>query len=204
VLDMVRMEIRPGKITFAMAWLTLTIAMLTSVAGRGESSWASLPPNPLLPRNYVVLLRIVNQYFEPITQEDSSGKDSTAQGGPNATRAVFFIDGAETQKVTITVDRYSTTSDAAFAYQAALEKSEEVPGFTPISIPAVGQQSFAGSVTQSMETHVGLGALAGRFVFGATLAGFDATPANVDGLVGLARAENAAIDAASANYDKTF
>jgi hypothetical protein len=44
----------------------------------------------------------------------------------------------------------------------------------------------------------GLGALDGKFVFGATLAGFDATPDNVDNLVGLARAENAAIDAAAA------
>jgi hypothetical protein len=60
----------------------------------------------------------------------------------------------------------------------------------------MGQQSFAGSVTQGMETHVGLGALDGKFVFGLTLAGFDATPDNVDNLVGLARAENAAIDAA--------
>jgi hypothetical protein len=43
----------------------------------------------------------VSQYYNSITQEDSTGEDSTAQGDPNATRAVFFIDAADTQKVTI-------------------------------------------------------------------------------------------------------
>ncbi len=52
-------------------------------------------------------------------------------------------------------------------------------------------------MTQGGETHVGLGALDGNFVFGATLAGFDATPDNVANLVGLARAQNAAFDAAA-------
>jgi hypothetical protein len=159
--------------------------------------WTDLQPNPLLPRNYVLLIRLVNQYFESITLEDATGEDSTAQDHPIATRAVFFVDDADTQKVTITVDLYRTSSYAASAYQTALEKSESVEGFTPISIPPVGQQSFAGSVTQGLETHVGLGAVDGRFVFGATLAGFAAIPDNVDNLVGLARAENAAIDAAS-------
>lgn len=192
------MKIRQtGTITLATACLALTIAGVTSVAGCGGSSEGFPPPNPLLPRNFVVQLSSLNQYFDSITQQDSTGKDSTAQGNPNATRAVFFIDDTDTQKVTITVDRYNSTSDAASAYQTALEKSEEVPGFTPITIPSVGQQSFAGSVTQGMETHVGVGALGGKFVFGATLAGFDATADNVDNLVGLARAENAAIDAAS-------
>jgi hypothetical protein len=198
VLQMAGMKIRRiSRIFIASAYPALMIGMVTSIAGCGGSSGGGLSPNRLLPGNYVVLLNIVNQYFDSITREDSTGEDSTAQGNPNATRAVFFIGGANTQKVTITVDRYRTTADAASAYQAALEKSAEVPGFTPISIPAVGRQSFAGSVTQGMETHVGLGALDGTFVFGATLAGFDATPDNVDNLVGLTRAENAAIDAAS-------
>jgi hypothetical protein len=184
---MAHMTIRQaGTITFATTLLALPIAMVTSIAGCGGSSGCFPPPNPLLLRNYVVQLSIVSQYFDSITQQDGTGEDSTAQGNPNATRAVFLIDDADTQKVTITVDRYNSTSDAASAYEAALEKSEEVPGFTPITIPSVGQQSFAGSVTQGMETHVGLGALDGKFVFGATLAGFDATSDNVANLVGLA------------------
>jgi hypothetical protein len=186
-----------STISVTTAGLALAMAMVTSIAGCGGSSEATPPPNPLLPRNYVVLLSSVTQYFDSITQQDSTGEDSTAQGDPNATRAVFFVEATDTQKVTISVDRYNSTSDAASAYQSALQKSKQVPGFTPITIPSVGQQSFAGTVTQGKETHVGLGALDGKFVFGVTLAGFDATHDNVQNLVGLARAENAAIDAAS-------
>ena len=197
---MVRMKIRLlGAIALATFCLALTTAMAASLAGCGgsSSSNAGTSSDGLLPRNYVVLLHLVNQYFDTITQQDSTGKDSTAQGDPDATRAVFFINGDGSQKVTITVDRYRNSSDATSAYQTALQKSEEVPGFEPITIPSVGQQSFAGSVTQGGETHVGLGALDGNFVFGATLAGFDATPDNVTNLVGLARAQNAAVDAAA-------
>jgi hypothetical protein len=193
------MKIHPlSMLTRRAAHLALTIAMVVSMAGcGGSSSNSATSANPLLPRNYVVVLNIVNQYFDSISQQQSTGRDSTAQGDPNATRAVFFISGDSSQLVTITVDRYRNPSDAAGAYQTAVQKSEAVPGYTPISIPAVGQQSFAGSVTQGTETHVGLGALDGNFVFGATLAGFDATADNVTNLVGLARAENAAIDAAA-------
>jgi len=195
-----RMRLRHvGSITLAAAALALTIAMVTSIAGCGGSSAAAdTASSSLLPRNFVVLANLVNQYFDAITQQESTGEDSTAQGKPVATRAVFFVNDAGTLLVTITAGRYRNTSDAASAYQTALQKSEAVPGFTPISIPPVGQQSFAGSVTQGTETHVGLGALDGKFVFGATLAGFDATSDNVANLVGLARAQNAALDAATA------
>ncbi len=194
-----RMKIRQvSSIALAAASMALTIAMLTSMAGCGSSSAAGATSS-LLPRNFVILVNLVNQYFDAITQQESTGEDSIAQGNPVATRAVFFINDAGTLLVTITADRYRNTSDAASAYQTALQKSEAVPGFTPISIPPVGQQSFAGSVTQGTETHVGLGALDGKFVFGATLAGFDATSDNVANLVGLARAQNAAIDAATAS-----
>lgn len=185
--------------TVTAAIMALTISVAISIAGcGGSSSAADTTSSSLLPRNFVVLVNLVNQYFDAITQQESTGEDSTAQGNPVATRAVFFVNDSGTLLVTITADRYRNTSDAASAYQTALQKSEAVPGFTPISIPSVGQQSFAGSVTQGTETHVGLGALDGKFVFGATLAGFDATSDNVANLVGLARAQNAAIDAATA------
>lgn len=192
------MKIRQvGSITLAPAFLALTTGMITAMAGCGSSS-ADTTSNALLPRNFVVLLNLVNQYFGAITQQESTGEDSTAQENPVATRAVFFVNDGGTLLVTITAGRYHTASDATAAYQTALQKSEAVPGFTPISIPPVGQQSFAGSVTQGTETHVGLGALDGKYVFGATLAGFDATPDNVANLVGLARAQDAAINAAAA------
>jgi hypothetical protein len=72
----------------------------------------------------------------------------------------------------------------------------------PISIRLnVGQQSFAGTVTMGGETHVGLGALDGRLIVGATLAGFDATPDNLINLVALARAQDAAANAAAGRQD---
>lgn len=191
---------RVGTIASAVFCLAFTTVMAASLAGCGGSSSANAGTSShgLLPRNYVVLLNLVSHYFNTITQQDNTGKDSTAQGNPTATRAVFFINDDGSQLVTITVDRYRNASDASSAYQTAVQKSEEVPGFQPITIASVGQQSFAGSVTQGSETHVGLGALDGKFVFGATLAGFDASQDNVDNLVGLARAQSAAIDAAAA------
>jgi len=195
---MSRMKIRRiGTIALVVLYLALTAVMAASLAGCGGTSSAETSSDRLLPRNYVVLLKLVSHYFNSITQQESTGQDSTAQGNPTATRAVFFINDDGSQLVTITVDRYRNASDAGSAYQTAQQKSEEVPGFQPITIPSVGQQSFAGSVTQGSETHVGLGALDGKFVFGATLAGFDASQGNVDSLVGLARAQSAAIDAAA-------
>jgi hypothetical protein len=155
------------------------------------------PRGALLPRYFVVLLNPVSQLFSQITEQASTGKNSTAVGKPKATRAVFFTNGDGGLKVTITADRYRSFSDAAAAYQVAVEKSESVPGFQPISIPAVGEKSFAGTVTQGDETHVGIGVLDGQFVLGATLAGFDATTDNVNNLVILAREEEAATNAAA-------
>jgi hypothetical protein len=157
MLQGARMKIRHARsITLAAASIALTIAMVTSIAGCGGSSAAAdSASSSLLPRNFVVLVNLVTQYFDAITQQESTGEDSTAQGNPVATRAVFFVNDTGTLLVTITADRYRNTSDAGSAYQTALRKSEAVPGFTPISIPPVGQQSFAGSVTQGAETHVG-------------------------------------------------
>ena len=87
--------------TLATAFPALVFGMIMMVAGCGGSV-------SLLPSRYVVQLSVVSQYFGSITQQDSTGVDSTAQGNPQATRAVFFIDSANTQKVTITVDRYAT------------------------------------------------------------------------------------------------
>lgn len=103
--------------------------------------------------------------------------NATAVGNPEDTRAAIYANADSTKLVTVTVDRYATVGDAAAAYREALDKSEAVPGFGPISIRLnVGQQSFAGTVTMGGETHVGLGALDSRLIVGATLAGFDATP----------------------------
>jgi hypothetical protein len=93
--------------------------------------------------------------------------------------------------VTISVDHYENTTDASSAYEQAVEKSK-IPGFKPVSVPNLGQKTFAGTVTSGGETHVGLGALVGKLIVGVTLAGYDATPDNVAKLVALAQKEDTA------------
>jgi hypothetical protein len=143
----------------------------------------------LLPRKAVVSLGIVQQYFPDISVVARSGDDETATGNPVATRSVTFTDANGTKKVTISVDRFAGSTDASSAFQEAVAKSEAVDGFKPLSVPNLGQKTFAGTVTQGAETHVGLGVLTGRLTVGATLAGFTADSGNVDNLVSLARAE---------------
>ena len=193
--DVGAMDVRSRR-----GWVTtLLIAAVLSVplAASGHPFPLADEVAGLLPRNFVISLRAVNQFFSEITEQSGTGRDETAVGRPIATRAVFFTNGDGSLKVTITVDRYLRKRDAASAYQQALEKSEAVPGFAPISIPDVGKKAFAGTVTMGGETHTGLGALDGDLVVGATLAGFDATPDNITNLVGLARAEDAAANAAA-------
>jgi hypothetical protein len=181
----------------------LLAAVVTAVtpAAIGQSfpsSSAAEISGDLLPRKFVVSLRLVGQFFPEIVQTASTGRDSTAVGNPEATRAVIYSNADGTKLVTVTVDRYATVDGAAAAYREALAKSEAVPGFGPISIRLnVGQQSFAGTVTMGGETHVGLGALDRRLIVGVTLAGFDATLDDLINLVVLARAEDAAVNAAA-------
>ena len=104
--------------------------------------------------------------------------------------------------MTISVDQYESSTEASSAYEQAIEKSK-IPGFTPVSVPNLGQKAFAGTVTMGAETHVGLGALVGKLIVGVTLAGYDATPDNVAKLVALAHKEDAAARAAlSASGDQ--
>lgn len=172
----------------------VVVSCIPLAAGAEPRVW---PRGGLLSRNFVVSTRAVNQYFPQITEQSATGRDETAQGRPIKTRAVFFTNG-HSLKVTITVDKYLRPRDAASAYEQAVEQSELVPGFEPIAVPPVGERSFAGSVTQDGETHIGLGALDGCLVIGVTLAGFHVTPENVANLVGLARAQDAAAYAALA------
>ena len=44
-------------------------------------------------------------------------------------------------------------------------------------------------MTQGEETHIGLGALHGTLIVGATLVGYDPTPGNIAKLISLAREE---------------
>jgi hypothetical protein len=157
-----------------------------------EGSSSSATSCATLPRNVVVPLSVVSRFFPEITGETSTGRNLTATGDPKATRIVIYEAGDGSKKVTITVDQYGSSSDASSAYQQAVQKSQSVPGFKPVPVSNLGQRAFAGTVTMGAETHVGLGALDGQLIVGATLAGYDATTDNTAKLVAVARMEDAA------------
>lgn len=149
----------------------------------------------VLPRNVVVPQTVVNQFFPEVTSVASTGSNATATGSPKATRSVIYANAAGSKKVTITVDEYGSSSDALAAYQQAVQKSK-IPGMKPLAVPKVGQRAFAGTVTMNGETHIGLGALDGKLIVGATLAGYDATADNARKLISLTRKEDAVAKAA--------
>jgi hypothetical protein len=145
----------------------------------GETATAPTGTPGLLPRNVVVPLKIVARYFPEITVVVRSGNDETATGSPLATRSVAFANAAGTKKVTISVDSFGSAS------------MRRPP--TALRLPRVRPSR----VSQGSETHVGLGVLVGNLTVGATLAGFEASSANVGSLVSLARAEVAVAKALS-------
>jgi hypothetical protein len=173
----------------ATAALSLTACSSSIAAYSGAPTSTPSSEPGLLPRNTVVSLNVVRRYFPEIAVVARSGYDETATGNPVATRSVSFTNAAGSKKVTISVDQFAGSSDASSAYSEAVTKSEAVPGFKALTVPNLGQRTFAGTVTQGTETHVGLGVLTGRLTVGTTLAGFTASSANIGNLVSLARAE---------------
>src|SRR4051812_28932986 len=174
-----------------LAALSVALIAALALAANGQSSPSGSTTNaskPVLPRAFVVSLSVVDEFLPDVTREMSTGQNSTAVGNPKNTRSVIYANSDSSKKVTITVDQYESSNDASSAYKQAVEKSK-IPGFKPVSIPNVGEEAFAGTVTMGSETHVGLGALVGKLIVGVTLAGYDATPDNVTKLVALARKE---------------
>jgi len=141
----------------------------------------------MLPRKVVVPISTVNRFFPEVTREASTGHNLTAVANAKATRSVIYANSDSSKKVTMTVDQYPTVSDASSAYQEAVAKSKTVPGVKPVPGENLGQNGFVGTVTQGGETHIGLGALHGTLIVGATLAGYDPKPENTAKLISLAR-----------------
>lgn len=146
--------------------------------------------------NAALALKAVQRLFPEVTRVVSIGPDSTAVGRPTATIAVVLADPTGTKKVTLSVDVYDSSSAAAAAFRQAARASRAVPGFTPLTTPRLGTATTGGTVTMGGETHIGIGVLDGNHLVGATIAGFDATPANTARLVALVRVQLAAVDAA--------
>jgi hypothetical protein len=170
----------------------LSIATVLTLLLVCESLSAPATSGGTLPRNVIVPLSEVTRLFPDIIREASTGRNVTATGSPKATRMAIYESGDGSKKVTITVDQYGSSSDASSAYKQAVQKSQSVPGFEPVRVPSLGQQSFAGTTTRNAETHIGLGALDHKLIVAATLAGYEATPDNVTKLVAVARMQGAA------------
>ena len=174
------------------------VVMLPVIRGEQSPSAGSggvSAPGAVLARDAIVSLSVVARFFSETTQEVSTGPNATAVRNPKATRSVIYTNSDKSKKVTISVDQYATSSDASAAYEEAVQKSRSVPGFRPIDASNLGPQAFIGTVTQGLETHIGLGALRGTLIAGVTLAGYEASADTTAKLVSLAREEEEAAGA---------
>ena len=189
----------PTLIKFAAVVFVLIESLLLIANGQSPSPAAgsAKASDSMLPRKVVIPISTVNRFFPEVTREASTGRNSTAVANAKATRSVIYANSDSSRKVTISVDQYPTASDASSAYQEAVAKSKTVPGFKPVPAENLGQDAFVGTVTQGGETHIGLGALHGRLIVGATLAGYDPTPENTANLISLTREEERAAKAAT-------
>ena len=160
--------------------LPVAAIALLSLAACGDAE------APLLPRDTVVPVSAVTQYFPGVTKEASTGPNETSVGKPVASRSVVFVSADGKKKVTLSVDQYASTSDAASAYQSAVQGSKAAPGFNPAATPSLGQEAFAGTSQVGDEMHFGLGARDGRLIMSATHAGdILVTPDNSNNLITL-------------------
>jgi hypothetical protein len=101
------------------------IALLSLAACSDDSSSTTTATSAaLLPRNTVVPVSVVTQYFPDVTKEASTGLNETSVGKPIASRSVVFASADGKKKVTLSVDQYASASDAAAAYQTAVQGSK--------------------------------------------------------------------------------
>ena len=184
----------PRLIKFAAVLIAVSEVLLLMADGQSPS--AAKAADSILPRNVVVATNVVNRFFPEVTSEASTGRNLTAVGNPKATRSVIYANSDSSRKVTISVDNYATQSDASSAYQEAVAKSKTVPGFKSVPSENLGRDAFVGTVTQGGETHIGIGALRGTLIIGATLAGYDVTPENIARLISLTREEESVVKVA--------
>jgi hypothetical protein len=188
----------PTLIKFAAVFTAVIESLLLNANGQSPSPADGFGKrsDSVLPRKVVVPISTVNRFFPEVTREASTGRNLTAVSNAKATRSVIYANSDSSKKVTITLDEYPTASDASSAYQEAVAKSKTVPGFKPVPAENLGQDAFVGTVTQGGETHIGLGALHGTLIVGATLSGYDPTPENTAKLISLTREEERAVKAA--------
>jgi len=188
----------PRLTKFAAIFIAVVESLLLIADGQllSPANSSAKVSDSVLPRKVVVPISTVNCFFPEVTREVSTERNLTAVATAKATRSVIYANSDSSKKVTITVDQYRTASEASSAHQEAVAKSKTVPGFKPVPAENLGQNAFVGTVTQEGETHIGLGALYGMLIVGATLAGYDPTPENTAKLISLTREEERAAKAA--------
>lgn len=161
-------------------------AVAHSAAAIALLSLAACGDAPLLTRDTVVPVSEVTKYFPDVIKEASTGPNETSVGKPIASRSVVFVSANGKKKVTVSIDQYASASDAAAAYQTAVQGSKAAPGFNPAATPNLGQEAFAGTSQVGDEMHFGLGARDGRLIMSATHAGdIPVTPDNSNNLISL-------------------
>jgi hypothetical protein len=169
------------------AVLSAAAIALLSMAACGD---AAAPSAQLLPRNTLLPVSVVTEYFPDVTREATTGPNETSVGKPMASRSVVFTSADGKKKVTLSVDQYASASDAAAAYQTAVQGSKAAPGFNPAATPNLGQEAFAGTSQVGAEMHFGLGARDGRLIMSVTHAGdIPVTPDNSNHLISLGGVE---------------
>jgi hypothetical protein len=162
--------------------LSVAAIALLSLAGCGDAA----PTAQLLPRDTILPASAVTKYFPDVTKELSTGPNETIVGKPIGSRSVVFASADGKKKVTLSVDQYASASEAAAAYQTAVQRSKAAPGFNPAAAPELGQEAFAGTSQVGAEMHFGLGARDGRLIMSATHAGdIPVTPDNSNNLISL-------------------
>jgi hypothetical protein len=186
------------------AMLTIAAFALLSLAACGDGSSSKTASAALLPRDTVVPVSVVTRYFPDVTTEATTGPNETSVGKPIGSRSVVFASADGKKKVTLSIDQYASASDAASAYQTAVEGSKAAPGFKPTASPSLGEEAFAGTSQVGAETHFGVGARDGILIMSATHAGdIPVTPDNSNSLVALGAEEfttaKQALDPSSSN-----
>lgn len=175
--------------------LLMTLALVISGCAAPPVPAATAPPRTpttlsqgaLLPREVIIPLDAVKEIAPEISKEIATGQNETVVGNPNGNRSVTYATADGSQRVVISVDKYSSAQEASAAYQQAYEASKKIPGVTGETVPGVGDGAFVGIITQGTETHVGGGAVFGDRVITVTLQAYAGTDENKAKVIALIR-----------------
>ena len=140
----------------------------------------------LLPRNVIVTVKTVRQFFPALDRLASTGADPSATAKTVATRTAVYASSNGAGRLTLSVDDYQYGSEASLAYEQASSKPQ-APEFESIAIFNVGQQVFGGTMTQNGETQITITAQDDRLLVRLQLTGYEGTTENISKLADLAR-----------------